>query len=156
MFLVNDILDLAKLEKRKIVLEKIPFSPVKVIDKAISILNSKAIDNSVKVEFIYDKTFPKSILGDSFRFQQIIVNLLDNAIKYAPNGKAIISLDLFKENNIKVSVKDNGSGINKDKLKIIFQPYAQEKTNTSRQYGGTGLGLAICDLIIKLMKGRLR
>ena len=155
LFLVNDILDLAKLEKRKIVLEKIPFSPVKVIDKAISILNSKAIDNSVKVEFIYDKTFPKSILGDSFRFQQIIVNLLDNAIKYAPNGKAIISLELYKENNIKVSVKDNGSGINKDKLKIIFQPYAQEKTNTSRQYGGTGLGLAICDLIIKLMKGKI-
>ena len=75
LFLVNDILDLAKLEKRKIILEKIPFSPVNVIEKAISILNSKAIDNSVKVEFIYDKNFPKSILGDSFRFQQIIVNL---------------------------------------------------------------------------------
>ena len=155
LFLVNDILDLAKLEKRKIVLEKVSFSPIKVIEKAISILNSKALDNNVKVEFVYENNFPKSVLGDAFRFQQIIVNLLDNAIKYAPAGKATLSLKVLNQNTIKVSVKDNGKGIIKDKLKIIFQPYAQEKTNTSRQYGGTGLGLAICDLIIKLMDGNI-
>ena len=155
LFLVNDILDLAKLEKRKITLEKIDFSLIDVIKKSISILKSKAIDNNVEVKFIQSKKVPKVIIGDAFRFQQIIINLLDNAIKYAPNGQAII--ELTKEDNklLKVVVSDNGVGIQKDKLKHIFQPYAQEKTNTSRQYGGTGLGLAICDLIIQLMNGKI-
>ena len=156
LFLVNDILDLAKLEKRKITLEKSPFSAVKVIEDTISILNTKAIDNDVKIEFIHDKSIPDNILGDPFRFQQVVVNLLDNAIKYAPNGTATISLNLHKKKYLKVLVKDNGKGIEKDKLKIIFKPYAQEKINTSRQYGGTGLGLAICDLIIKLMEGHIK
>jgi len=156
LFLVNDILDLAKLEKRKIVLEKTPFSPVQIIKNTISILNSKAIGNNVEVDFICEENFPKNILGDSFRFQQIMVNLLDNAIKYAPNGKASIFLKVQNKNQLKVIVKDNGKGIDKDKLKIIFKAYAQEKINTSRQYGGTGLGLAICDLIIKLMDGNIQ
>ena len=155
LFLVNDILDLAKLEKRKITLEKIDFSLIDVIKKSISILKSKAIDNNVEVKFIQSKKVPKVIIGDAFRFQQIIINLLDNAIKYAPNGQAIIVLTTEENKSLKVVVSDNGVGIQKDKLKHIFQPYAQEKTNTSRQYGGTGLGLAICDLIIQLMNGKI-
>ena len=155
LFLVNDILDLAKLEKRKITLEKIDFSLIDVIKKSISILKSKAIDNNVEVKFIQSKKVPKVIVGDAFRFQQIIINLLDNAIKYAPNGQAIIVLTTEENKSLKVVVSDNGVGIQKDKLKHIFQPYAQEKTNTSRQYGGTGLGLAICDLIIQLMNGKI-
>ena len=156
LFLVNDILDLAKLEKRKITLEKSSFSPFNVIENTISILNSKAIDNNVKIEFNHDQSVPENILGDPFRFQQVVVNLLDNAIKYAPNGTASITMNLHQNNYLKVVVKDNGKGIEKDKLKMIFKPYAQEKINTSRQYGGTGLGLAICDLIIKLMEGNIK
>ena len=155
LFLVNDILDLAKLEKRKITLEKTDFSLIDVIEKSISILKSKAIDNNVEVKFIQSKKVPKLIIGDAFRFQQIIINLLDNAIKYSPNGQAIIELTKEDNKSLKVVVSDNGVGIQKDKLKHIFQPYAQEKTNTSRQYGGTGLGLAICDLIIQLMNGKI-
>ena len=156
LFLVNDILDLAKLEKRKITLEKSSFSPFNVIENTISILNSKAIDNNVKIEFNHDQSVPENILGDPFRFQQVVVNLLDNAIKYAPNGTASITMNIHQNNYLKVVVKDNGKGIEKDKLKMIFKPYAQEKINTSRQYGGTGLGLAICDLIIKLMEGNIK
>jgi len=155
LFLVNDILDLAKLEKRKITLEKIDFSLINVIENSISILKSKAIDNNVDIKFIQSKKVPKLIIGDAFRFQQIIINLLDNAIKYSPNGQAIIELTKEDNKSLKVVVSDNGVGIQKDKLKHIFQPYAQEKTNTSRQYGGTGLGLAICDLIIQLMNGKI-
>ena len=156
LFLVNDILDLAKLEKRKIFLETIPFSPAKVIENAISILNSKALDNNVKVELIIGNKIPENILGDAFRFQQIIVNILDNAIKYSPGGVARVELKNIKNKTIEVQVSDNGKGIEQDKLKLIFQPYAQEKTNTSRQYGGTGLGLAICDLLIELMGGEIK
>ena len=156
LFLVNDILDLAKLEKRKIFLETIPFNPEKVIENAITILNSKALDNNVRVELIIGNKIPENILGDAFRFQQIIVNLLDNAIKYAPGGVAKVRLKNIKNKTIEVQVSDNGKGIEQDKLKLIFQPYAQEKTNTSRQYGGTGLGLAICDLLIELMGGEIK
>ena len=156
LFLVNDILDLAKLEKRKIFLEKISFSIVKVIENAISILNSKAIDNNVEVKLVLGNKIPENILGDAFRFQQIIVNLLDNAIKYAPNGVTKIKVKNIDNKTIQVEVSDNGKGIDQDKLKLIFQPYAQEKTNTSRQYGGTGLGLAICDLLIQLMEGEIK
>ena len=156
LFLVNDILDLAKLEKRKILLEKIPFNPVKVIQNAISILNSKALDNNVEVKLIFGNKIPENILGDAFRFQQIIVNLLDNAIKYAPGGVTRVLVKSIKNKTIEVQVSDNGKGIEQDKLKLIFQPYAQEKTNTSRQYGGTGLGLAICDLLIQLMGGEIK
>jgi signal transduction histidine kinase/DNA-binding response OmpR family regulator len=155
LFLVNDILDLAKLEKRKITLEKIPFSPDEVIRNAIKILASKAYNNSVEVTFKTQINTPDKIIGDSFRFQQIIINLLDNAIKYSPNGLVNIVLDLKSNNFIEVSIKDNGKGIEKEKLNHIFKPYTQEKSNTSRQYGGTGLGLAICDLLIQLMKGNI-
>ena len=156
LFLVNDILDLAKLEKRKILLETIPFNPIKVIQNAISILNSKALDNNVEVKLIFGNKIPENILGDAFRFQQIIVNLLDNAIKYAPGGVTRVQVKSIKNKTIEVQVSDNGKGIEQDKLKLIFQPYAQEKTNTSRQYGGTGLGLAICDLLVQLMGGEIK
>ena len=153
LFLVNDILDLAKLEKRKIVLEKISFSPVDVIKNGIKILSSKAINNNVEVNFKTHISVPKNIIGDSFRFQQIIINLLDNAIKYSPNGNVLIELNLNLKNEIEVSIIDNGKGIEKSKLEQIFKPYTQEKSNTSRQYGGTGLGLAICDQLVQLMNG---
>ena len=153
LFLVNDILDLAKLEKRKIVLEKISFSAVDVIKNGIKILSSKAINNNVEVNFKTHINIPKNIMGDSFRFQQIIINLLDNAIKYSPNGNVLIELNLNFKNEIEVSIIDNGKGIEKTKLDQIFKPYTQEKSNTSRQYGGTGLGLAICDKLVQLMNG---
>jgi len=155
LFLVNDILDLAKLEKRKIVLENISFSPNDVIKNGIKILSSKAINNNVKVNFKTHIIVPNNIMGDSFRFQQIIINLLDNAIKYSPNGNVLIELNLNSQNEIEVSVIDNGKGIEKTKLEQIFKPYTQEKSNTSRQYGGTGLGLAICDQLIQLMNGKI-
>ena len=110
----------------------------------------------MKVELIIGNKIPENILGDAFRYQQIIVNLLDNAIKYAPGGVARVQLKNIKNKTIEVQVSDNGKGIEQDKLKLIFQPYAQEKTNTSRQYGGTGLGLAICDLLIELMGGEIK
>lgn len=153
LFLVNDILDLSKLEKRKIVLEKISFSAVDVIKNGIKILSSKAINNNVEVNFKTHINVPKNIMGDSFRFQQIIINLLDNAIKYSPNGNVLIELNLNFKNEIDVSIIDNGKGIEKTKLDQIFKPYTQEKSNTSRQYGGTGLGLAICDQLVQLMNG---
>ncbi|MBM78828.1 MAG: hypothetical protein CL846_10130 [Crocinitomicaceae bacterium] len=158
LFLVNDILDLAKLEKRKITLEKIPFSIKRLIDDLFIALNSKAIHNNVKLIKEIDDYTPEEINGDPVRIHQVLVNLLDNAIKFTKGGEVLLNAKLRKsksENFIDFKVKDNGSGINNDKLKTIFNPYTQENKSTTRQYGGTGLGLSICKNIIDIMGGEI-
>ena len=84
-----------------------------------------------------------------------MLNLIDNAIKFSPEGIVKVELACLNNEKLLIKVIDNGIGINKKKIKEIFNPYSQEKINTSRQYGGTGLGLAICDQIIQLMAGEI-
>ena len=156
LFLVNDILDLSKLEQRKITLEKKPYSPKNIIQETLNILNSKAIANHVNLKFETELSNDFYVQGDSFRFQQIMLNLIDNAIKFSPKGLIKVTLEKKEKNKLKIKVVDNGIGINNKKLKEIFKPYSQEKINISRQYGGTGLGLAICDQIIQLMEGEIK
>ena len=156
LFLVNDILDLSKLEQRKITLEKKPYSPKNIIQETLNILNAKAIANHVNLKFETELSNDFYVQGDSFRFQQIMLNLIDNAIKFSPKGLIKVTLEKKEKNKLKIKVVDNGIGINNKKLKEIFKPYSQEKINISRQYGGTGLGLAICDQIIQLMEGEIK
>ena len=156
LFLVNDILDLSKLEQRKITLEKKPYSPKSKIQDTLNILNAKAIANHVEIKFETKLSNEFYIQGDSFRFQQIMLNLLDNAIKFSPKGVVKVTLEKKSKDTLKIKVIDNGIGIDNQKLIEIFKPYSQEKVNISRQYGGTGLGLAICDQIIQLMKGEIK
>ena len=156
LFLVNDILDLSKLEQRKITLEKKPYSPKSIIQDTLNILNAKAIANHVEIKFETKLSNEFYIQGDSFRFQQIMLNLLDNAIKFSPKGVVKVTLEKKSKDTLKIKVIDNGIGIDNQKLIEIFKPYSQEKVNISRQYGGTGLGLAICDQIIQLMKGEIK
>ena len=156
LFLVNDILDLSKLEQRKITLEKKPYSPKNIIQENLNILNAKAIANHVNLKFETELSNDFYVQGDSFRFQQIMLNLIDNAIKFSPKGLIKVTLGKKEKNKLKIKVIDNGIGIDNKKLKEIFKPYSQEKINISRQYGGTGLGLAICDQIIQLMEGEIK
>ena len=156
LFLVNDILDLSKLEQRKITLEKKPYSPKSIIQETLNILNAKAIANHVNLKFETELSNDFYVQGDSFRFQQIMLNLIDNAIKFSPKGLIKVTLEKKEKNKLKIKVIDNGIGIDNKKLKEIFKPYSQEKINISRQYGGTGLGLAICDQIIQLMEGEIK
>ena len=156
LFLVNDILDLSKLEQRKITLEKKPYSPKNIIQETLNILNAKAIANHVNLKFETELSNDFYVQGDSFRFQQIMLNLIDNAIKFSPKGLIKVTLGKKEKNKLKIKVIDNGIGIDNKKLKEIFKPYSQEKINISRQYGGTGLGLAICDQIIQLMEGEIK
>ncbi len=158
LFLVNDILDLSKLEKRKITLEKISFSLPKLIENIFTALDSKAIKNNVTLKKEISTTIPDKIVGDPVRIHQVLVNLIDNAIKFSENG--IVSLMLnsnttLNNNSLTFEIKDTGSGIETEKLNTIFSPYTQENEATSRQYGGTGLGLSICKNIIELMNGEI-
>ncbi len=158
LFLVNDILDLSKLEKRKISLENISFSLEELIDNLFIALNSKAIKNHINLTKNIGKGVPKKVIGDPVRIHQVLVNLIDNAIKFSKNGDVTLFLTLdAKEDksNLRFTIKDNGSGIEPEKLTTIFSPYVQEKVSTSRQYGGTGLGLSICKNIIEIMNGEI-
>ena len=156
LFLVNDILDLSKLEQRKISLEKKPYRPKNIIQDSLNILRAKAIANDVDLKFETELNNDYYVQGDSFRFQQIMLNLIDNAIKFSPKGEVKITLEKKEKDKLKIKVIDDGIGIDNKKLNEIFKPYSQEKINISRQYGGTGLGLAICDQIIQLMKGEIK
>ncbi|MDG2344370.1 MAG: ATP-binding protein [Flavobacteriales bacterium] len=158
LFLVNDILDLSKLEKRKITLENISFSLTQLVENVCLALNSKALKNKVTLKKDVHDNVPETIIGDPVRLHQVLVNLIDNAIKFSNNGVVSIGLKLnTKEsgNSLTFEIKDTGSGIDSKKLKTIFNPYVQENEATSRQYGGTGLGLSICKNIIEIMNGEI-
>ena len=158
LFLVNDILDLSKLEKRKIILENISFSLKELVENVCIALNSKALKNKVTLKKVVPDNVPESIVGDPVRLHQVLVNLIDNAIKFSSNGIVSIGLKLnTKEsgNFMTFEIKDTGAGIDSKKLKTIFNPYVQENETTSRQYGGTGLGLSICKNIIEIMNGEI-
>ena len=144
------------LEQRKISLEKKPYRPKNIIQDSLNILRAKAIANDVDLKFETELNNDYYVQGDSFRFQQIMLNLIDNAIKFSPKGEVKITLEKKGKDKLKIKVIDNGIGIDNKKLNEIFKPYSQEKVNISRQYGGTGLGLAICDQIIQLMKGEIK
>jgi signal transduction histidine kinase/DNA-binding NarL/FixJ family response regulator len=158
LFLVNDILDLSKLEKRKITLENISFSLTELIENVFIALDPKAVKNNVQLRKNITTGVPETVVGDPVRLNQVLVNLIDNAIKFSKDGIVSLSLNINSNTSNKTltfEIKDTGTGIEAEKLNTIFSPYAQETKATSRQYGGTGLGLSICKNIIEIMHGEI-
>ncbi|MDD3375026.1 MAG: ATP-binding protein [Candidatus Omnitrophica bacterium] len=157
--LLNDILDISRVEAGKIVLEKVKFDLWKVTDsvgKGLSVLaNKKNIQLTVNV----DPKVPRMIVGDSTRLRQIIINLLNNAIKFTAKGsvelKVGVASSLEGEVELLFSVTDTGIGIPKDKQQAIFEVFTQADASTTRKFGGTGLGLAISRKLVEMMSGKI-
>jgi len=155
--LLNDILDISKIEADKIELEKSGFELRSVISGAISILLPQAREKGLELSFSIDKDVSTALKGDSGRLRQIITNLVSNAIKFTPAGS--VTLQVRKDTEVDSSitlrflVSDSGIGIAADKLEHIFEPFTQADSSTTRTYGGTGLGLAICKQLSALMGG---
>jgi len=160
LFLVNDILDLSKIEKGAIKLESVPFSLKEITEDIVQTLLFKAEQNDIIISSDIDKNITELNYGDPVRLNQILLNLADNAIKFTHKGSVKIILSLISSDQysskIKFTVKDTGIGIKKDKLNSIFESYSQESSDTTRQYGGTGLGLAISKELVCLMNGELQ
>jgi CheY-like chemotaxis protein/HPt (histidine-containing phosphotransfer) domain-containing protein len=160
LFLVNDVLDLTKIEKGGIELESIKFSLHEIIDQIIQSLSFKKFEKKVDIVAHIHPNVPKVIIGDPVRFNQILLNLADNALKFTKEGEVTITLRVTDRYEDKVrlffSVDDTGIGIQEEKLETIFNSYQQEHVSTTRQYGGTGLGLAISKLLIEKMGGEIR
>ncbi len=160
LFLVNDILDLAKIEKGAIQLEVIPFSLIELINDISDSLAFKTRMKNIELKSSIDLEIPDLILGDPVRINQIILNLADNAVKFTDKGHVHIKLSLKEKLNDSVvilfTVKDSGVGIKKAKLETIFDSFKQESSETTRQYGGTGLGLAITKELVQLMGSEIK
>ncbi|MEM7027440.1 MAG: ATP-binding protein, partial [Pseudomonadota bacterium] len=156
--LVNDILDLSKIEAGQFVLEEIQFNLVEVVEEAADIYSIKAADKNIEIISYIDSSIVPERIGDPGRIKQIMLNLINNALKFTESGKILVSLKQNlqeSDNSILLSVQDTGIGISADKVDAIFESFTQADTSTTRRYGGTGLGLTICRHLVSLMEGRI-
>ncbi len=160
--LINDILDLTKIEEGRLVLERLPFAPVESASEVLRLLSVRAAEKNIDLRFEAQVNGPLLVAGDPLRFRQILVNLVDNAIKFTPRGSVTLFLHwtppagaAAPQGQLQVRVVDTGIGIASEKLQDLFQKFMQVDTSTTRRYGGTGLGLAICRRLVRLMGGEI-
>ena len=160
--IINDVLDISKIENGKLELEYHTFSLFDLTESIVELFSVSAKDKNIKFIYEVDPNLPDLIISDSTRLQQVISNLLSNAIKFTPRfGKVtfdikVLSNDLeTKKSIISFKIKDSGIGMTSEQLKLIFKPFAQADSGISRKFGGTGLGLSICSDIIKKMGSKI-
>ncbi len=159
LVLINDILDLSKIESGKLELDPIVFSPFSLVKNVEAMFRSLAHGKGNALSFVIDPLVPAHIRGDENRLRQILVNLTGNAIKFTENGEIVIKVELIdrKEKNIhlRFAVSDNGIGIPLERQQAIFEKFTQADGSTTRKYGGTGLGLSITSQLVELMGGKV-
>ena len=155
--IIDDILDISKIEANRMTIEQIEFSLRTTIFGALKTLSVKSIEKQLDLIYEVDSQCPDFLVGDSFRLKQVILNLIGNAIKFTSKGKIIVSTtkreDVGDKIKLEFCVSDTGIGIPKDKLELIFQNFCQADGSTTRKFGGTGLGLSISKQLIHLMGG---
>jgi signal transduction histidine kinase/CheY-like chemotaxis protein len=158
--LLNDILDLSKIEAGKMTLEKIPFDVRALVADCIKAHQPKAQENSVELVSEISPSVPQHILGDPLRVRQILANLISNAVKFTEHGSVALKMSgQFSQGstfNLRFTVEDSGTGIPADKLLCIFDEFTQADGSVSRKYGGTGLGLAITRRLVELHGGDIK
>lgn len=159
LMLLNDILDFSKLEAGEMRLQTMGFDLSNCVEDVVDLLATSAQAKGVELALLIDTNVPKQLQGDACRLQQIVTNLVGNAIKFTPDGEAIVHVSLEFETSthawIRFAVTDTGIGIAPEDQKKLFQSFSQVDASTTRQYGGTGLGLAICKQLVELMNGEI-
>lgn len=156
--LINDLLDLAKLETQNVELESIPFDLEALIREVVCV--NQVLAQKKKIDFIVHELpqLPGQLIGDPVRLRQVIMNLAGNAVKFTEHGAVSIDCRAKAHNNtvdLEIAVKDTGIGIDKEKVGLIFDKFSQADASTTRKYGGTGLGLSISKTLIELMRGTI-
>jgi PAS domain S-box-containing protein len=162
LHLINDILDLSKIEAGGIQLESEVFEPSVEVERAIELMQAAAQEKHLRISLRISADTPAWIVGDPHRLQQVLVNLLGNAVKFTESGEITVRVErdpagIVRDDSarLRFSVSDTGVGIAADKLEIVFENFSQADTSTTRQYGGTGLGLAISKALVEMMHGRI-
>ena len=158
--ILNEILDFSKIEAGRLLVEKVEFSPLEVLEQVLGLMRVRAVQREIHLNMEVLTQIPSVIQGDPTRVRQILLNLLSNAIKFSEKGQDILLLTLFHftgvdSGEIVFSVIDSGIGMTADQVKNLFQPFTQADSSTSRQFGGTGLGLSISRRLAELLGGTL-
>ena len=157
--IINDILDLSKIEAGKLVIERGDFDLRATVESTIDLLSTAAQSKGLDIGALLDSTIPPLLRGDAGRIRQVLTNLTSNAIKFTSSGAVIVHLTVDDETDdrlrVRFSVTDTGIGIPADIVASLFQPFAQADASTTRQFGGTGLGLAISKELVERMGGEI-
>lgn len=157
--IINDILDFSKIEAGKLSLESVPFDPERVAEETVSVLAQRAQEKGVEIACSIPSNVPHAVNGDPVRLQQVLTNLLGNAVKFTHVGEVILSVVVENKNStsatLRFSVKDTGVGISRENQQKLFQPFIQADGSTTRKYGGTGLGLMISRKLVRMMGGEV-
>jgi len=153
--IINDILDLSKIEAGKLVLEQKQFDLLQLTEEVLNSFRSQAIKKKLHLSFEFNGNLEKNRTGDAVRLKQILFNLLSNAFKFTQSGEIKLSLKPLNSTVIEINVTDTGIGIAEDKIDDLFNPFTQADSSITRKYGGTGLGLAIVKQIVEMMNGEI-
>jgi PAS domain S-box-containing protein len=158
--LINDILDLAKIESGRLALEAIPFSLSDTVADTVGTMSVRAREQGISLEADIDPALPHGFIGDPGRVRQILFNLIGNAVKFTHVGGVTVRVSASEtgkpqERRVRFSVEDTGIGVPEERLDAIFEAFSQADSSTSRKYGGTGLGLAITAELVEMMGGKL-
>ena len=156
---INDILDFSKIESGNMEIEQHDFDLRECIEGVMDLFSTKAADQGLDLVYQIDHRIPIMIVGDSFRLRQILINLVNNALKFTHQGEVFVKVNMVNatKDSLELSfdIKDTGIGIPEDKLTRLFKAFSQVDSSTTRKYGGTGLGLAISERLVKLMQGEI-
>jgi signal transduction histidine kinase len=159
LYIINDILDLSKIEAGKTTFEHTPFNLGAQLNEIKKSFEYQAKEKNIEFSVEQNLQLPDSVLGDPTRLSQILINLIGNAIKFTLKGKVTVSIDIKDEDEknctLVYTIKDTGIGISRDKFDSIFESFNQVYTDTSRKFGGTGLGLAISKSLVELQGGKI-
>jgi PAS domain S-box-containing protein len=157
--IINDILDLAAIDSGKLKFEKIAFNLKDLLPSLISTFTYQARDKNLALHYTIDESLNKILLGDPVRLNQVLINLISNAVKFTHTGAIHVKCELEKEQkgicHVLISVKDTGVGIPFEKLNTIFESFSQADESVTRRYGGTGLGLTIARQLVEMQRGRI-
>jgi len=159
--IINEILDFSKIESGRMELERHPFELTQCVEETLDIFALQAAAKGIELAYSVDADVPPWIVGDITRLRQVLVNLVNNAVKFTPSGFITIEVKLAAPADaagaclLDFVVADTGIGIPADRQSALFKPFSQVDSSTTRKYGGTGLGLAICDRLVQLMGGTI-
>ncbi len=151
--ILNDILDISKIEAGELEVESVPFHVGTAVRQIVQLFLPIATDKGVKLAFHKDEDVPSTVIGDLGKFQQILRNLVSNALKFTEKGSIAVSLSKGDGRFLNIAVQDTGIGIPEDKLDTIFEKFTQADSSVTREFGGTGLGLTITQQLVELLGG---
>lgn len=156
---INDILDFSKMEAGKLRLEEVPFLLHKTLEEVVDMFAQQANSKGLELVCIIDPRVPNKVVGDPVRLRQILINLINNAVKFTMKGEIAVHVSSYGEDQgqavLRFAVRDTGIGVSYEDMKGIFDSFSQADSSTTRKFGGTGLGLAIARQLAQLMGGKV-